>query len=277
MMPDPHRPGDEDAAGAAVAEYLAGGFDEAQRDAFSGHLLDCEPCWREVQLVERGRHLAESARAMPPPALRERIRASVRAEVGDPQAKAAGGYGAPTGPGLAPVLGLPGSSSTGRGAALRRRVTSGRALAAAACLAVLLTGLTLTSGLRTAAEPPALAAAVADFRAQQLPGRQLPTTGAPDLSGMRLTAIGAAGGRYDDLAVDGYAYRDPAGRRLVVYLSKEPFPRAPGADPLEGADGPWTAERGGVVMLCARAPHALLVVGQDAQLVRGAAGELGVL
>jgi hypothetical protein len=44
-----------------------------------------------------------------------------------------------------------------------------------------------------------------------------------------------------------------------------------------GPDGPWVAQRGDVVILCARLPHALLVVGQDDQLVLSAASALGVL
>lgn len=63
----------------------------------------------------------------------------------------------------------------------------------------------------------------------------------------------------------------------MVYLSDEPFPEAPGAQQLAGPDGPWVAERGDVIILCARVPHALLVVGQDDRLVRSAASALGVL
>ncbi len=63
----------------------------------------------------------------------------------------------------------------------------------------------------------------------------------------------------------------------MLYLSDQPFPEAPGARMLAGEDGPWVVERGDVVVLCARLPHALLVVGQDDQLVLSTASALGVL
>ncbi|MDP9427984.1 MAG: hypothetical protein M3Q47_03505 [Actinomycetota bacterium] len=126
-------------------------------------------------------------------------------------------------------------------------------------------------------EPRSLRQAVADFSAQQLPGSEVPDQQPPDLSLLQLRPVGAGGGTYAGLEVDGYAYRDPAGRRVVLYLSDEPFPEAPGAQRLAGEDGPWVVERGDVVVLCARVPHALLVVGQDDQLVRSAANALGVL
>jgi hypothetical protein len=62
-----------------------------------------------------------------------------------------------------------------------------------------------------------------------------------------------------------------------VYLSDEAFPVAPGARRLAREDGPWVAQRGDVTVLCARLPAALLVVGEDDQLVRQAASALGVL
>jgi hypothetical protein len=46
---------------------------------------------------------------------------------------------------------------------------------------------------------------------------------------------------------------------------------------LAGQDGPWVAHRGDVVVLCARYPQALLVVGQDDALVRTTADRLGAL
>ena len=141
--------------------------------------------------------------------------------------------------------------------------------------AVTVTGLQLLD--RPSEDPAALRAAVADFNDRELPGRQLPRNAAPDLSGLRLRPVGAGGGRYDGLAVDGYAYRDDAGRRIVLYLAPEPFPTADDVQALAGPDGPWTVRRGDVVVLCARAPHALLVLGEDDELVRSTAVALGVL
>jgi hypothetical protein len=46
------------------------------RRRFEAHLLACEPCWQEVVLGRRGRQLAETARDLAPPQLREDIRAA---------------------------------------------------------------------------------------------------------------------------------------------------------------------------------------------------------
>lgn len=231
-----------DAEGDA-ARFLGGDMPPPEREAFGGHLLRCAECWAEVEQGRRGRSLAESTRTAAHAALRDHVRALVEAE---PQQ---------------PVL-------------LRRRRLLrplGVPIAAAAAVALIL-GL---GGGTT--EPPSLRQAVADFSAQRLPGAQLPDLRAPDLSQLDLQPVGAGGGTYADLEVDGYAYRDPAGRLVVLYLSDEPFPEAPGARQLAGPDGPWVAQRGDVTILCARLPHALLVVGQDDQLVRSTASALGVL
>ncbi len=62
-----------------------------------------------------------------------------------------------------------------------------------------------------------------------------------------------------------------AGRRLLGYVSEQPFPRARGARQVQGPEGSWIADTGGVTVLCARLPYALLVVGDDPRLVRDAA------
>lgn len=248
-----------------AAAFLGDELDAAARAAFSEHLLGCDDCWQEVHAAQRGRALAESARAVAPSELRDRVRALVRAESTPDDASS-----------YAPPTWRPRRAHHNRVGGSRRTRTLAVVLVSGA--AVLLLALLSARPARLGPQdPPALAAAVADFRARELPGRQLPAEGTPDLSRLRLIPVGAGGGRYGGLAVDGYAYRDSAGRRLVLYLSRQPFPTAPGASRLEGPDGPWTAQRGDVVILCARAPHALLVVGQDARLVRSVAGELGVL
>ena len=233
-----------DAEGDA-ARFLGGAMSVQEREEFGGHLLGCSECWTEVEQGRRGRSLAESTRTAAPAALRDHVRALVEAE---PQ----------------PAVAL-------RSRRRRLLLPLGVPVAAAAAVALIL-GL---GGGTT--EPPSLRQAVADFRLQQLPGAQLPDLRAPDLSLLDLQPVGAGGGTYADLQVDGYAYRDPAGRRVVLYLSDEPFPEAPGARQLEGPDGPWVAQRGDVTILCARLPHALLVVGQDDELVRSTASALGVL
>lgn len=233
-----------------AAQFLGGAMSGPDRERFSSHLLDCARCWYEVEQARRGRSLAEGTRTAAPAALRDRVRALVQAEGGTEDVPV-------------PVH--------SRWAGRRWLLPAGVPLAAAAAVALILTVGGGTS------EPPALREAVADYTAQQLPGSQLPRQRAPDLSRLRLQPAGAAGGSYAGLAVDGYAYRDPAGRRVVLYLSDEPFPEAPGAQRLAGQDGPWIAQRGDVIVLCARLPHALLVVGQDDELVRRTAGALGVL
>lgn len=231
-----------------AARFLGGAMSVQDRETFSGHLLRCADCWHEVEQARRGRSLAESLRTAAPPALRDHVRGLVEAESLDRPA-----------------------TTTRRARPLRRWLMPVGPAAAAAALALI---LSLGGGTT---EPPSLRQAVADFSARQLPGAQLPDQRAPDLSQLNLQSVGAGGGSYAGLDVDGYAYRDPAGRRVVLYLSDEPFPEAPGAQRLAGADGPWIVQRGDVIVLCARLPHALLVVGQDDQLVRRTASALGVL
>lgn len=227
-----------------AARLLGGAMPVQEREDFAAHLLRCADCWTEADLGRRGRSLAESTRTAAPAQLRDHVRGLVDAhalEVDDAPA--------------------------------RRRwlLAFGVPVAAAAIVALV---LAFGGG---PSEPPSLREAVADYTAEQLPGTQLPALRAPDLSSLRLQPVGSGGGTYAGLDVDGYAYRDPAGRRVVLYLSDEPFPEAPGAERLAGEDGPWVARRGDVVVLCARLPHALLVVGQDDELVRGTASALGVL
>ena len=234
-----------------ASAYLGGQMSPARRVRFSEHLLSCDACWSEVGHGQQGRRLLESTRSVAPAHLRERVR--VIAEATEL-------------PSLPPRR-WP-SVVVGRRAAL--------ALTASAVVAV---GVAWTGTAvldEPPVDPPAVQAAVADFLARELPGRELPANGAPDLSALQLRAVGAGGGQYDGLEVDGYAYRDDAGRRVALYLSAKPFPTAAGAQALAGPDGPWTVRRGDVVVLCARAPHALLIVGEDDELVRSTAVALGV-
>lgn len=230
-----------------AARFLGSDMSGVEREAFGRHLLSCAPCWEEVERGRTGRALAESVRTAAPVELRDRVRGLVEAES------------------LAPA------QVTGARPGRRRWVAAvGVPVAAAAAVVFVVVG-------RGPVEPPALRAAVADYTAQELPGAQLPSRQAPDLTGLDLQPVGAGAGTYAGVDVDGYAYRDPTGRRIVLYLSDDPFPEAPGAQLLAGQDGPWVAHRGDVVVLCARYPHALLVVGQDDALVRTTAERLGVL
>lgn len=60
-----------------AASYLGGLLSGARRRMFERHMVDCEDCWREVDLGRKGRSVAESGRELAPQALRERVRAAV--------------------------------------------------------------------------------------------------------------------------------------------------------------------------------------------------------
>ncbi len=60
-----------------AAAYLGGVLSGTRRRIFERHMVDCEDCWREVQLGRTGRSVAESGRELAPQSLRERVRAAV--------------------------------------------------------------------------------------------------------------------------------------------------------------------------------------------------------
>ncbi|MDQ3619990.1 MAG: hypothetical protein M3391_07675 [Actinomycetota bacterium] len=60
-----------------AAAYLGGLLKGARRRMFERHIVDCEDCWREVDLGRKGRSVAEAGRELAPQALRERVRAAV--------------------------------------------------------------------------------------------------------------------------------------------------------------------------------------------------------
>jgi len=266
----------------AAADYLGGGLHPQAVRAFERHLLGCEQCWQEVEAGRTGRRLAESARQVAPLELREQLRAVIASEVG------ASELGAGASRSGRPAAGGPirpsrrGRGQRGRGwlAALRagrltwRPALGGLALGGLALLLVVVALHPDRSG--PPRQPAAIGAAVADFRALRLPGTEVPRGAAPDLSQVRLRPMGAAAGVAAGRAVTAYSYRDSAGRDLLVYLSREPFPTAAGAKRLAGPDGPWIAGIGGVTVLCARSPHALLVLGLDRRLVLDAARVLDI-
>ncbi|MDQ3954013.1 MAG: hypothetical protein M3285_00490 [Actinomycetota bacterium] len=61
-----------------AAAYLGGLLKGARRKMFERHMVDCEDCWREVDLGRKGRAVAEAGREIAPQALRERVRAAVQ-------------------------------------------------------------------------------------------------------------------------------------------------------------------------------------------------------
>ena len=248
-----------------AARFLAGTMSSARRHDFSEHLLSCQPCWQEVQQARAGRAALEAARQVAPAELRDRIRALVEAHQ------------------------EPGSA-TATPLRRRRRWLPAAGLAAAAALVAATLTLApsrLSSPPAPSPVPQALQLAVDDYHAQRLPGTGMTDSSAPDLSALQLRPVGTGAGAYHGLAVEAYAYIGPAGRRVAVYLSAEPFPEPAGAVPVHAAGGPWTAHQGDITALCAMLPaslapadpavNALLVIGRDPALVAATARNLGAL
>ena len=245
-----------------AAAFLGGDLAAAQRQDFEEHLLTCEACWTEVELGRTGRHLAEGARELAPLELRDRLRSVIASAAADSTPSAP-----PTVPAATALAPRPRTHRLRRGA-----------LAALATAAALTAAVLVVPGVighdRTTTQPVAIAQAIAGFRAHELPGSQVPVGQAPDLTGLDLRPIGAAAGDVAGTTVTAFAYRDSAGRDLTVLLSRAPFPTALGARRLAGADGPWIATAQGVTVLCARSPHALLVLSQDRALVMATAAAM---
>ena len=262
----------------AAARYLGGDLRPRAARVFEQHLLACEPCWQDVEAGRVGRRIAESARQVAPVELRERLRAVVASQHGGDALPAAEFAEGELG-----IVRVGFESRGGRRFAVAR-LPRPRVKVAALSLATVLAAIALLLVLRPSTiggpavtgQPAAVAAAVADFRALRLPGARVPETPAPDLTSVQLRSMGAAAGLVGGRPVTAYSYRDAAGRTVLVYLSKEPFPTAVGAQRLTGVDGPWIAAIDGVTVLCARSPHALLVLGRDRQLVLGVAQALDV-
>jgi hypothetical protein len=222
------------------------------RRRFEAHLLTCERCWQEVCLARRGRQLAETARELAPPQLREDIRAAVAAAAELPPVSA----------------------------------RSPRRIVAVAVLAVVVlagTAVLVPPWLHTrpapdAGAPPAvITAAVASYRAGRLPGTTVPARPAPMLTPLDLELVGAARGQLGGVTVTMFAYSTPAGARLIIVRSTRPFPEASQARELGGTEGAWTVRSSGVTIICARGAHAMLLLGSDATLVRRASTLLNAI
>lgn len=228
----------------AAATYLAHEIPPDELERFEMHLLECEACWREVQTARPGAAAAENARELAPSHLRDRIRRTAGDE--------------PPTPGV-------------------RKPRWKMIGAAAAAVVVLAVGAGAVVAVRQAGDPSVIAAAVSGFDARRLPGAGTAQLPAPDLSALRLVEVGAGSGKLAGMTVDAYAYRDDAGRELMLYIGSETFPMPRTAQPLDGERGPWIATVNGVAVLCARHPHELLIVGADDALVRAAAAKLNVI
>jgi len=219
---------------ATIGAYLAGELDQPERDAFERHLLTCDRCWAEVDAGRRGRTLAEQAREPAPDQLHARVLAAVTAAQ-------------PT----------------------RRRRPRARVLIAAAAVA-LIAAITAAIAIRVAqpaAQPAQIAAAVAGYRDDRLPGSDIPDRAGPNLSALRLAETGAGTGHLAGQPATGYAYRDDSGRRVLIYLSNLAFPMPERADHPTGPTGAAITTHRGVAVLCSRHPYKALVLGDDQYLV----------
>lgn len=228
---------------AWAAAYLGGAMRPSRRESFEAHLLGCDDCWQEVRLARQGRRLAEEAREIAPPGLRERIRAAVAAE------HTTGARG--TGRRLAALRGLP-------------------LLAVAAATAAVVASAAV-SGSSPGAQPGRLAAAaVRDYTAGRLPGTPIPWL-VPGLASLGLRPDGGGIGRLGGRELVALGYRDARGRRVAVYLTDADIPAPPGAARLDVAGMGWTATMAGVRLVCV---NTVLVVGRDPALVAAVARTL---
>lgn len=221
-----------------AAAYLVGELGRRQRERFEAHILACDDCWREVGLGRRGRALAESVREVAPQRLRERLRATVAA-----------------------------TPPTRR----RARLPGVLAVTVAVLAAVVAGGVLLA---RPPTQPPAIAAAVAGYRA----GEPAWTAGAEPPPARRLGDLqwhASGRGEVAGLPVLAHTYQDAAGHRVVLLRADRRFPEAAGARVMPD-DATWIAEVDGVVLFCADRPAPSLVVGQDRAEVLLAAQRLGL-
>jgi anti-sigma factor RsiW len=220
-----------------VAAYVARELPVEQRARFERHLLVCEDCSAEVELGDRGRQLAGLAREAAPARLHYRVAALAN--------QRRHWYRRPT------------------------------AMAVAAAAAAVLAGGAAATVAVLDAPPPAIGAAAAEFRAHQLPGGAAPAGPAPDLAALGLSPVAAGVGELAGQDVTAYTYRDRFGHRLTVYTGQQPFATSAEADEY-GGDGAWVTRLGGVSVLCGRAPHRTMVVGQDDKQVSDAAAYLNL-
>jgi anti-sigma factor RsiW len=236
-----------------AAAYLGAAMRRTARQRYEAHLLSCERCWLEVTLGRRGRALAETACEPAPAGIREDIRAAVAARAATPQP---------------------------RWLLLRRGTVAAIVCAGllAACFIALRPWQASPAASSAAASPQAaLAAAVASYRHDQLPGTAVPARAAPDLARLGFRLAGAASGQVNHVAVTMFVYRDAAGGHLILYRSARPFTEAAEARELHGPEGAWMAQAAGVSILCGRGAHSLLILGPDPAIVRRVGATLGVL
>jgi hypothetical protein len=156
----------------------------------------------------------------------------------------------------------------------RRRRPRLRALAVGVAATIILAVAALATSSATPTPTGSVAAAVTGYADQRLPGTDAPAAPAPDLGALGLLPIGASSGQLAGQHVTAYAYRDATGRRIFLYLSDQPFPMPRDTDQLTDQAGAWTVHHHKIVVLCARTPHEVLIIGTDTDLVHTVATTL---
>lgn len=223
-----------------AAAFVGGAMRPGRARRFEAHLVECDDCWQEVRAGLTGRTLAESAREGVPSDLRESIRAHITAAAVDTH---------------------------------RARIAI-RPSYAAVIVAMIVAG-SAALVVRPDAQPAAIVSAVRDFMDDKMVSAAPPHAEAPDLSsagfGLAYTGSGSLAGQI----VDGYLYKDDAGRRVLVYISDDPFPVARGAALLPDGES-WRTTIEGVALLCTAEPHGLLALSDDDSTLDDVAVAMGM-
>jgi anti-sigma factor RsiW len=224
-----------------AARYIAGEGRSRWRERFESHLVSCEACWTEVQMGRRGRMLAERARELTPPELRDQVRAAV--EMSD------------------------------RPRSWSRRLPP-RVVATALGAMVVVGGLAVVATLQDGSkQPEAIAAAVASYRSHHPSTSGPPAHHPPDMSSAGLGLDGGGRVVLDGLVSDVFTYH--AGDRLVyLFLASGPFPEAAGARERSGAVHGWEATSDGVALVCSDSPVSYLLMSDDPVLLSKAEAAL---
>jgi hypothetical protein len=215
-----------------ASRYVQGEMSDRTRRRFESHLLGCEQCWSEVNQARAGRALAERARELSPPSLREDVRAAVAM-----------------------------SEAPGR-----RRVRILVPVAVAVTIGLVASGVFLASVLRGPSEPRPIAAALASFRSAGAPASGRSLHAPPDLSAAGLRLLGSGRSSLGGMPVDVFWFT--SGRsKVVLFVSSERFPEALGAQERAGAVHGWRAADDGVHLVCADSPVSYLLMSVDGSLV----------
>lgn len=213
-----------------AAAYVNGAMAGRTLGRFETHLLACEQCWREVQLEQEGRRVAETGRELAPAFLRDQIRALV---------------------------------SVSASAAPRPSRSLPKLAAAAALLVAVLLGVWLSRPTGPPEQPAQIAAATDAYRSGMTvsgPAQRL----APQLRGVGLELVTSGRIRLAGTPVDAFTYRAAGGSLLLLFVSQSAFPQANGAHPATSdmAAG-WSARIDGLAVYCGSHPVNYLIVSAD--------------